>query len=473
MKRFFRRKYFVIIAAVLLVAAVFIFRGGKPPERDFVLVKKADVLQEVSITGKVEPVRRLDLAFEKAGKVARVYADVGDPVSAGAVIVEEDSSELRAQFAKARADLEAQKATLEKDRVVLGNYYESVADAVNDAYTKASDAVRKQIDEFFSDDERSPQLTFATKSSQLESDTEFARLRVTIGLNEWFFRLGSLGSSSEEELEGALLDSRGWLVVVRELLDLASRAVTDSVGLSQATVTSYQGNLNTARANINAALSGINSADQDIKSQKVAVAAQEASVESYAASVKNVESQLAKTVLVSPISGVVAKQDAKVGEIAAANQAIVSIISAGKLEVAANVPEADIAKLKIGDIARITLDAYGDDAVFEAVVSAIEPAETLVEGVATYKTTFIFTKEDGRPKSGMTANVDVLAASRPAVLVVPQRAISSKNGEKFVFVDTGAREPEERRVEVGLKGSDGNAEIISGLKEGEKVLLSL
>lgn len=458
---------------VVVVAAIFLFRGGKQPAGDFVLAKRTDLVQEVGVTGRVEPARRIDLAFERAGKITKVYVDVGDSVSAGAVIAEEDSAEIRTQLAKAEADSLAQRSTLEKYEIVLRGYYEDVSDEINDAYTKTNDAVRKQVDELFSDDEHSPQLTFSTKSVQLESDVEFARLRASAILEEWLPKLKILASYSAEESEFTLVDSRTRLVAIRDLLDLLANTVKDSTGLSQATIAAYQSSVNTARANINTALANINGKEQDIRSQKATVAAQAASVQSYAAAAENIKSQLIKTVLVSPITGVVAKQDAKTGEIVAANQVIASIISPGRLEVIANVPEADIAKLKLGDKAKVTLDAYGDEAVFEATISAIEPAETVVEGVATYKTTFIFSREDERPKSGMTANVDVLTASRTGVLVVPQRAVFTRNGEKFVFVDAGVREPEERKVEVGLKGSDGNAEIVSGLKEGEKVLLSL
>ncbi|MFQ5676657.1 MAG: efflux RND transporter periplasmic adaptor subunit, partial [bacterium] len=153
-----------------------------------------------------------------------------------------------------------------------------------------------------------------------------------------------------------------------------------------------------------------------------------------------------------------------------ANSILVSVISAGRFEIEANVPEADVAKLEIGDTARMTLDAYGDDIVFEARVSKIDPAETVIEGVATYKTTLQFVGGESRAKPGMTANIDILTDSRENVIVIPQRAVITKDGERFVRIETGEEEPEERPVQIGLRGFDGNVEIIEGLEEGEKVI---
>jgi len=190
------------------------------------------------------------------------------------------------------------------------------------------------------------------------------------------------------------------------------------------------------------------------------------------ASVISAKAELDKTVIIAPISGTVTRQDAKVGQIDSANVVIMSLITTANFEIEANVPEADIAKVAIGNIADVTLDAYGNDVLFEAKVVKIDPAETEIEGVATYKTTFIFTKEDERVKSGMTANIDILTAKKENVIVVPTRAVSSKNNEKFVQVLTD-RGPEDVLVAVGLRGSDGNIEIISGVSEGDKIVTGM
>jgi len=196
--------------------------------------------------------------------------------------------------------------------------------------------------------------------------------------------------------------------------------------------------------------------------------AQEAALEAADANVKNLQVQLAKTVIRSPLSGVVTKQDAKAGEIASAGAPLVSVISNAKYEIEANIPEADIAKIKVGDTAQITLDAYGSDVVFEASVSKIDPAETVIDGVSTYRTTLQFKESDPRIKPGMTANTDIAGEKRENVLYVPGRAVFTRGATKTVQLIEGetVREVE---ITAGLRGSNGDVEVISGLKEGDKV----
>jgi HlyD family secretion protein len=193
-------------------------------------------------------------------------------------------------------------------------------------------------------------------------------------------------------------------------------------------------------------------------------------VEQAKANAQNYQAQLAKTILRSPLNGIVTKQDGNVGQIIAANTNLVSLISVNKFKIEANIPETDIAKVKVGNTSTLTLDAYGNDVVFDATVVAIDPAETVIEGVSTYKTTFEFAKDDGRIKPGMTANIDILTDKRHDVIVAPQRAIIGKNHERTVKILSSDGIIKEVPVEIGLKGSDGNVEIIKGINEGDKVV---
>ncbi len=137
--------------------------------------------------------------------------------------------------------------------------------------------------------------------------------------------------------------------------------------------------------------------------------------------------------------------------------------------ISAAVPEVDVAKITIGDKAEVTLDAYGDTTVFPAAVSSIDPAETVIEGVPTYKVTLYFNDRDERVRSGMTANLDILTERREGVFRIPSRAVTTKDGKKIVRVPdiSGLREVV---VETGLRGSDGSIEIVSGLSEGDEVV---
>ena len=471
----FLKKPIVIISLVILAGGIIggytYFGGDNAPAYDSVIAEKRDLIQEVSVTGRVKPAKSVNLAFEKSGRVVSVFANVGNYVSAGDVLVKQNNSELSAQLEKAEADLETQKANLKKSEIVLNNYYLAIPDILNDAYIKAGDAVRKQAGSMFTDAESyTPKVNFSSTDSQAVTDSQNGRLASRAELSAWREELAEFNSaSSNENLFATLTKSKARLSTISLFLTSLSDALEKATGLSQSTLDSYKASITTGRTNVNTVATNISDQKQDIDSQKATIASEEAAVKSYRAGVSNIESQISKTILYSPINGIITKQDAKVGEIVSANTSIVSLISASQFEIEANMPEADIAKVSVGNTSLVTLDAYGRDVVFEAKVVAVDPAETIVDGVATYKVTFQFVKNDERVKSGMTANIDIKSASRENVIAVPQRAIIRKNGDQFVRVADGEGF-REVKVETGLRGSDGNIEIISGVSEGDKVI---
>ncbi len=426
---FIKRPIFIIgtIVLVAIIGAYFYFYGGET-KSEFVIVKRGDIISEVSVTGRVKPFKNVDLAFEKNGRISAVLSNVGDFVYAGQVLVRQDSSELSAQLSEAKADLATKKAELNKSEIILNNYYSSIIDVLNDAYTNADDAVRKQADSMFSDgDSNAPKLIFSTTDSQAQTDSQNGRLLSKTELNDWRQEIAALNSaSSVAELDLALQKSQNHFVAIRDFLLKTMDALNKAYGLSQTTLDTYKASITTARTNINAVLTNITNQKQDIDSQKATVASGEAAIKSYEASIENIEAQISKTVLYSPINGMVTKQDAKVGEIATAGTVLVSVMSTSQFEIEVNIPEVDIAKVKVGNSANATLDAYGNSVVFEVKVSAIDPAETVIEGVATYKTTLQFLKKDERIKSGMTGNVDVLSEKHSGVLIIPNRLVTEK-----------------------------------------------
>lgn len=236
-------------------------------------------------------------------------------------------------------------------------------------------------------------------------------------------------------------------------------------------------NIAASEASLNTAINTEASADANLTLKnagytKEQIAGEEASVAQAAAHVETVSTELAQAGLHAPMAGVVTRQDAKEGEIATVGAPIVSLISEEQFEMEANVAEADIANIRVGNDARVTLDAYGSDVVFGAAVSAIDPAATIIEGVPTYKVTLQFAQKDERIKAGMTANIDIVTGKRSGVIVIPQRAVMSDQGKKTVGIFRPNLTVDTAAVETGLKGSDGNIEIISGVHEGDKVIIS-
>lgn len=467
-----------------------------------IIVSRGEIVQEVSVTGKVKSANNVDLAFDQSGKIYAVYAKVSDKVYAGKVIVSLYNNDLYAELLGAQSDLKSrqadldalirgtrdeeirvQEAQVESAEVSVNEAKKNLVDKINDAYTKTDDAVRYKVDTLFtSPRSTSPQLIFHPSDVQVEINAENGRVAMEVSLVAWKNSIDKLNVSGD--LTAYTNEAKGILNQAKLFFDIMAIAVNEQ------TSDTWKSDVSTARTNINTATVNLTTAEEKLKIAQATlileqseldlkkagatqedINAQKAKVEQAEANVKNIQSKIEKTFLRSPINGIVSKQDAKVGEIAFANTILVSVISENKFEMEANIPEVDISKVKIGDSVKATLDAYGVNEVFEAVIVKIDPAETMIEGVATYKTTIQFVSESEKIKSGMTANIDILTAQSDNALIIPQRAVINENGNKFVKILNQNNEVEKIEIQTGIRGSDGNIEVIEGLKEGDLVII--
>ena len=201
----------------------------------------------------------------------------------------------------------------------------------------------------------------------------------------------------------------------------------------------------------------------DVSYYRSQVAQAKASLDFY-------KSQLEDYTLKAPTDGKITFVNYSAGEQTSLTKAVVSMIGKNKFYIEVDIPESDIAKVKIGNPVEITLDAYSDDIKFQGRVILIYPAETVIQDVVYYKVKVEMDDSTYEIKTGMTANCDILTASRENVLTTPYRALQEKDGRKFVRVLEGNKVIE-KDVVVGLKGDEGEIEVISGLEEGEKVII--
>lgn len=209
-----------------------------------------------------------------------------------------------------------------------------------------------------------------------------------------------------------------------------------------------------------------------VKEREGAVSQAQARLMGEEARIKEAEKAYEKTILRSPINGVITIDEIQLGEIVFPTTPLVSILGDAPYQIEAFIPEIDIVKLEIGDAAQITFDSYGADAIFTAEIIAIDTAETALEGVSTYKTTFVLSEEGARVKPGMTANLTLVTDKREDVIAIQERLVKTENGKRSIRVITENGKILERFVTTGLRGSDGYVEVITGIDEGEKVVIA-
>jgi RND family efflux transporter MFP subunit len=136
------------------------------------------------------------------------------------------------------------------------------------------------------------------------------------------------------------------------------------------------------------------------------------------------------------------------------------------------VDEIDVVKVSKGQKATVLIDAFPGK-VFNGEVQFISPYGTLQTGIATYKVEIALDPKDAPYLTGgLTATAEILVDKRQNVLLIPNSALHLQGTESWVYVikEDKTGQIEQRQVEVGLQ-SRTQAEILSGLNEGEKVLL--
>ncbi len=504
-------KFLIYFAAAAVIgAAAYIFWPKPQSPYSYISVQRGNIIQTVSVTGQVVAAHSVDLAFTQNGQVASIAAEVGQNVSAGQALASLDTSSLQANLAQAEANLQIQKANLaslisgstpqeigvkqaevQNAQTSLAGTSQTLLNSIQNAYVSANDAVRNKTDEIFANPtSNNPQLLITVSDQQLQFSLLSERQSIQSILNNW--SAGNAEQTTGSGLAAAASSSLDYLNQISDFLTSAAEAANEATpagSVSSATLSSWQSDISAARFEVSdaidslsaaqsayaSAVSSLNLANKELSLTEASattssIAAAEAQVAQAQASVKLYQDQITKATVYSPIDGVVTAKNIKVGETVTANSPAFTVISKNNFQIETYVADSDITKVAVGNQADVTLDAYGDAVNFKSEVISIDPGETIIEGVPTYKVALKFLAQPQPVKSGMTANIDIITAAKNNVLIIPQRSVILENGRSFVLLRSTSTAPTKTLITTGLTGSDGTEEVISGLKAGDEIV---
>ena len=481
MLAFIREKRVLILIAVAIAVIIFVaikVKSNGNIETASPVV--GDLVRTVKISGKVIPQESVELGFEIAGTVTSVPRQVGQTVRRGDLLARIDTGGISADILKAEAELALAQASLEKldgsgvYETQVENAKLALIQTIIDAYTAADDAVYNKTDQFFLDPNSSRPDIAPTFTGYPDLRNSINSGRVLIGevLDAWNSLVSGLNISTYVETH--LSQSEKYLAQISSYIADVSRAVSlfeESNAFSQATIDAYKTDTTSARNNLNTASQSLITAEEKLRGLLLEVPVQVARVDGARASLLNDQSRLSKTALASPINGVISRQEAKIGQVVSPNTSLISIISE-EFEIEAFVPEVLISGVRIGNPASVTLDAYGDKETFAAKIAHIDPAETIRDGVSTYKIKLTFTDPDDRIRSGMTANIEIETFRKSAVKLIRERTVLIEGNETFVYVLRENNDREKTSVEIGERDSMGNVELISDLPQETKLIIN-
>jgi HlyD family secretion protein len=253
--------------------------------------------------------------------------------------------------------------------------------------------------------------------------------------------------------------------------------------LNRLTGANRSGNLDSAKAGVTIAQQELEKLMADPSTSDLARA--EAAVVSAEVAVKQAQRALDQATLKAPFPATVARVGLRVGESASGsstgagtNDGVVVLADLSSFHIDVPVDELDVAQIAAGQSVRIALDALLDTELTGKVTN-VEPLATRTDrGTNTYKVTVEIDSTATTLRSGMTATAQIVTQRKPAVVLVPRRAVQSDGGESYVLIpkdgppDLQNRRPasERRNITIGLSNGE-FVEITSGLQAGEQVLV--
>jgi HlyD family secretion protein len=259
---------------------------------------------------------------------------------------------------------------------------------------------------------------------------------------------------------------------------LLKRAYDRAVKMAKEGVVS-QSSLDDAQKNYELALNKQNVA----KAQVLVLTAKEkqaaAQVQQDKANLAQLEEQLSYTNITSPIDGVILSRDVEMGDavssilvLGSSATLIMTLGDTSQVYVKGKVDESDIGKVYLGQPARIKVESFKDK-TFHGKVTKIAPMGVEKDNVTTFEVRVSINNPGGELKANMTANAEIILEEHKNVLQIPEGAlIYDKDKKTYVQVPDPSAKDGARKVTINAGISNGaKTEVLSGLKEGEQVVL--
>ncbi len=357
---------------------------------------------KLAFTADILPAKQAAIFSKVSGYIRRIHADRGDFVKAGQVLVEIDDQELQASLEQARATLLSGQAGLEMARSAL------VGQRANLENQRANLSKARAV---AANDARQAERMKQLFERGLVSATDFENARTTA---------------------------------------------------------------ESSRANVQAAEAQLNLAEAQIVTTESQVRLSQAQLDTYRATLHLAETNLANTRLLAPFPGHVSQRNLDPGasvsaQSAGTNMASVGILTIQDIEtvrVQIEVPERDIARVRVGSPVRLAVDPYQGETFTGSVARVVH---NLDPRSRTMGVEVDIPNPGGRLKPGMYARVEVLVETRQGALTIPAEALRLGDAKPSVMV---VREGVVEAVPVELGPADARGvEIVTGLSDKDQVIL--
>jgi HlyD family secretion protein len=403
-------KITLAVLALVVAAAVLSWADGRsgrdrPPSYVTATVESGMLRRIVSAGGSLQPLVSVDVSSQLSGRIEAVLADFNDPVRVGQPLARLDRQTWEAEVSEARAALDVARTNVEIETASVDNAEAALASAL--AEMKVLEARLGRA-----------------RAVEREAGRALERMRT-------LHARGTLADESLDEARGTFERAQADVEAATAELEVHRQ----TIAMARAALRRVEAELANARAR----------------------------VPERAAVLDRSRANLERTVIRSPVDGVVIDRNVDEGQTVAASLEAPKLFTVAgdlaEMEVHARVDEADIGRLRVGQSATFTVDAF-PERVFEARVVQIRRAPKVVQNVVTYTVILRTANPDRILLPGMTAVVQVVVFEQGPVLKVPSSALrftpsrAGPDGGQEVALPTGEGEPEV----VWVTGADGTPE---------------
>ncbi len=449
-----KRSVWVIVVIALLLASgggYFVYtryvpvRAPEIPTLETATVTRGDIVLTASGSGELIAAREMNVTFRTAGTLAEMLVEAGDRVKKGEMLARLETADLERALTEAEVELEL-------DRLALAD----VREGPSEAELSQARATLRNAEVELTLAQKAYEDTFDSRLDDLVADakTEYDWYVGYYQGKKAAYEEGNLSQSDHDHAMNAMISAEGRWIEAQNNARVEEMQAANRVAQARDGVVEARENLE--------ALQGEPSPDTLTLAE---LAVDEALLAREAA-----KADLEAAQLSAPFDGTVMGVGAEAGDQVGVSTSIVALADLQEPRLRFWVQEADMSRVAAGLQVNVVFEAWPDHA-FTGTVVRVKPVLVQVSGTpAVQSEARLYVDEhDVVLLSGLTAEVEVIAAEARGVLLVPVEALQeTAEGKVTVSVVQPDGELETRAVEVGLRDAV-YAEILAGLELGESV----
>lgn len=484
------------------------------------------IVSAITGSGQVSVTSQMDLKAKSSGDVIYLTNAIsGTPVMAGTLLAEIDPTNAQKTVRDAQANLDKEKLNLQKlqggiinETEVRGSIEKATAD-LDKSYESAFSDVSGAFTDFPSVLLGLQNIIYSTTltgsdrwnmnyysdtaaasdpilSNEYKADVFSSYQEAQTAYAETFSQYKTVSLTSDRATIDALLVKTYTAAKVfseavknsHALVQLYHDSLTQK-GLKPSSISETDlTNLNSYTSKISSVLSSLSNDAAEVQTKKeslssvsFSLADQQLAVTKSEESLADAKATLAECYIRAPFNGILSKISVNKGDTVSSGTLIATVITSQKtVQIPLN--EVDVVKVKSGQKATFTFDAVSG-LTLTGHVSDVDVSGTVSQGVVTYNVKLAFDSDDERVKPGMSTSASIITDIKTDVLTVPNSAVKNQNGVSYVEIYDGwapvgeanaqgvllPSSPVRQTVQTGIS-SDSLTEIISGLKEGQRIV---